>query len=55
MLPSLTREATWRLLRLGLKHLAALGEPSNVMVNRVLEIDDEGRCALHALPPTEGG
>lgn len=55
MLLSLTREATWRLLRLGLEHLAALGEPADVMVNRVLEIDAEGRCALHALPPKEGG
>ena len=51
VLPSLTREATWRLLRLGLEHLAALGEPADVMVNHVLEVDAEARCTLHALPP----
>lgn len=55
VLPSLTREATRRRLRLGLEHLAALGEPSDVMVNHVLEVDAEGRCTLHALPPAAGG
>ena len=50
VLPSLTREATWRRPRLGLEHLAALGEPADAMVNHVLEMDAEGRCSLYALP-----
>lgn len=54
VLPSLTREATWRLLRLGLEHLAALGEASDVMVNHVPEVDGEGRRALHALAAAGG-
>jgi hypothetical protein len=54
VLPSLTREATWRLLRLGLEHLAALGEASDVMVNHVPEVDGEWRRALHALAAAGG-
>ena len=42
ILPSVDREGTQRLLEVALAFVQQQGEPMNVMVNRVLEIDASG-------------
>ena len=51
VLPALSREETWRLLQAAIASLIERGEPSDVMVNRVLEVDERGVMTLHDLPP----
>ena len=51
VLPALSREETWRLLQAAIAYLCERGEPSDVMVNRVLEIDEHGVMTLYDLPP----
>ena len=51
VLPALSREETWRLLQVAIAFLIERGEPSDVMVNRVLEVDELGVMTLYDLPP----
>lgn len=50
LLPSIARDASLRLLTDAIAHLATLGEPSDVMVNHVLEVTEAGAFALSPLP-----
>jgi len=50
ILPSVSRERSFSLLVDGLAHLASQGEPSDVIVNHVLEIGKDGGFALSPLP-----
>ena len=51
VLPALSREETWRLLQAAISYLIERGEPSDLMVNRVLEVGGDGTMALYDLPP----
>jgi hypothetical protein len=46
ILPAIDREGTWRLLQAAIAFVEARGDPMNVMVNHVLEIDEAGRITL---------
>jgi predicted nuclease of predicted toxin-antitoxin system len=50
ILPSIDREGTWRLLQKAIAYLEALGDPADVTVNHVLEIDEAGAITLQSLP-----
>ncbi len=50
LLPSVTRDVSLRLLTDAIAHLATIGEPSDVMVNHVLEVTEAGAFALSPLP-----
>ena len=50
-LPSVPRARSLALLEAAIDFLEARGDPMDAMVNHVLEIDEEGRGMLHALPP----
>lgn len=50
VLSSVGRASSLRLLADAIKHLATLGEPSDVMVNHVLEVDEAGIFILSQLP-----
>lgn len=50
ILPSVNRDQSFRLLVEGIAHLASLGEPSDVIVNHVLEIGKDGSFTLSPLP-----
>jgi predicted nuclease of predicted toxin-antitoxin system len=50
ILPSIDREGTWRLLQGALVFLEGRGNPIDVMVNHVLEVDRAGMMTLSALP-----
>lgn len=52
ILPSLDREGTWALLQAALAFLESRGEPIDVMVNHVLEIEESGETTITALPPS---
>lgn len=55
LLPSVSRDLSFRLLIDTITHLALLGEPSDVTVNHVLEARDTGTCTLSSLPrPARG-
>ena len=49
ILPSIDREGTWRLLQTAMVYLEGLGNPSDVIVNHVLEIDEAGAITLQPL------
>jgi predicted nuclease of predicted toxin-antitoxin system len=51
ILPSLDREKTWSLLQAALAYIESRGEPMDVMVNHVLEVEESGEMTLAALPP----
>lgn len=50
ILPAIDREGTWTLLRTTLAFLEARGDPADVMVNHVLEVDEYGAITFVALP-----
>jgi predicted nuclease of predicted toxin-antitoxin system len=49
ILPPIAREGTWQLLLRVISHAEDLGNPADVMVNHVLEIDESGVISLKAL------
>ncbi len=51
VLPSVARDASLDLLVAALRHLAMLGDPSEVMIDHVLEVSKEGGFTLSALRP----
>jgi len=51
ILPAIDREGTWKLLQTALAFIKERGEPMDVMVNRVLEVDESGVMTLSLLPP----
>ena len=50
ILPSIDREGTWRLLEKAIAFLESHGNPADVIVNHVLEIDASGVVSLQPLP-----
>lgn len=50
ILPCLDRFAAKDLLKTAIAHLRTLGDPSNIMVNRVLEVEANGAFELYDLP-----
>lgn len=50
ILPSVSRDQSFCLLVEGIAHLTSHGEPSNVIVNHVLEIGRDGSFTLSPLP-----
>lgn len=52
VLPVLPREEAYGLLLQTIAFLAAKGDPMDVMVNHVLDVDRDGSCRLYPLPPT---
>lgn len=52
LLPSVARDPSLRLLLSAIAWLSALGDPSDVIVNHVLELNESGACTLSALPDT---
>jgi predicted nuclease of predicted toxin-antitoxin system len=49
ILPAIDREGTWRLLLEALAYLEDQGNPADMMVNHVLEVDESGAVALSPL------
>jgi hypothetical protein len=49
LLPAIDREGTWTLLRAALAFLEAQGNPADVMVNHVLEVDESGAITLFSM------
>lgn len=50
VLPCVGRQASLRLLEAAIAYLSALGDPDDVMVNHVLEVGENGECALAQMP-----
>lgn len=50
LLPSVSRDLSLQLLIDAIVHLASLGEPSDVIVNHVLEVSGTGAFTLSPLP-----
>ena len=50
LLPAVDREKSWRLLQEVIEFLTERGDPMQVMVNHVAEIDFSGRVTLSQLP-----
>ena len=50
ILPSIDREGTWRLLEKAIAFLESQGNPADVIVNHVVEIDASGAFSLQPLP-----
>jgi predicted nuclease of predicted toxin-antitoxin system len=50
LLPSVARDASLRLLTDAIAHLETIGEPSDAMVNHVLEVSEAGSFTLSAMP-----
>lgn len=50
ILPNLDRERTETLLRQAIDHLDGCGDAAVLMVNRVLEMDEEGNTHIYDLP-----
>lgn len=50
ILPCLGRVQAKALIKATIAHLATLGDPSNVMVNKVLEAGADGKMMLYDLP-----
>ena len=53
-LPSAPRARSLALLEAAIAFLQARGDPMDVMVNHVVEMDEKGRAVLYPLPPTSG-
>lgn len=52
MLPCAGRARAEALIRKAIAYLEMLGDPADVMVNRVLEIDRDGEIKMYDLPAT---
>lgn len=50
LLPSVGRDLSLRLLTDAIAYLSSLGEPSDMMVNHVLEVSEAGAFTLSPLP-----
>ena len=50
VLPSVGRDLSLRLLIDAINYLASEGDPSNIMVNHVLEVSETGALTLSPLP-----
>lgn len=50
LLPGVGRARAAALLDIALAHLGSLGDPQDVLVNHVLEVDEAGACTLYPLP-----
>ena len=50
VLPSVSRDHSLRLIDGAIVYLASLGDPPNLMVNHVLEVNDSGELTLSSLP-----
>jgi predicted nuclease of predicted toxin-antitoxin system len=50
ILPSIDREGTWRLLEAAIAYLEARGDPIDVMLNHVLEVETVDTMTLAPLP-----
>jgi predicted nuclease of predicted toxin-antitoxin system len=50
LLPALDRERTWRHLEIVLVHIRAQEDPDAYMVNRVIEVAEDGTIAVFLLP-----
>ncbi|UYN97225.1 MAG: DUF5615 family PIN-like protein [Enhydrobacter sp.] len=50
VLPSVARDLSLRLLMDAISHLESLGQPSDVIVNHVLEVTEAGELTLSPLP-----
>ena len=50
VLPCVDRHFAKKLIRSAVSRLEAMGNPADVMVNRVLEIDERGQIKIHELP-----
>jgi predicted nuclease of predicted toxin-antitoxin system len=50
ILPGLDRKRTWQLLQQVIEFLAARGDPMDVMVNHVVEIDISGLITMAPIP-----
>jgi predicted nuclease of predicted toxin-antitoxin system len=50
ILAALDREGTWLLLEAVIEYLEHCGEPADLMVNHVLEIDESGAIRFFPLP-----
>jgi predicted nuclease of predicted toxin-antitoxin system len=50
ILPAVDREGTWRLLQKVFDFLGSRGDPMQVMVNHVVEIDQSGSITITTLP-----
>lgn len=53
ILPNLDRHQTQALLRQAIDYLVGCGNPVDLMVNRVLEVSENGALRIEDLPPTE--
>jgi predicted nuclease of predicted toxin-antitoxin system len=51
ILPAIDREGTWKHLQAALAFIKQRGEPLDVMVNYVLEVDESGVMTISPLPP----
>lgn len=52
ILPCVDRHSAKQLIRTAVAHLGGMGNPDDVMVNRVLEIDEQGQIVIYDLPKT---
>lgn len=50
ILPCVDRHTAKQLIRTAVAHLGGMGSPGDVMVNRVLEIDEQGQIVIYDLP-----
>lgn len=51
VLPSIGREGTWMLLQTAIGFIEGRGDPTDAMVNHVLEVGESGGMAFLPLPP----
>jgi hypothetical protein len=50
LLPCVGRQTSEALIRKVIAYLEARGDPDDIMVNHVLEIDEQGQIEIYALP-----
>ncbi|MGE0119225.1 MAG: DUF5615 family PIN-like protein [Dongiaceae bacterium] len=54
-LPAVDRHEAYALILRATAYLTDIGDPMDVMVNHVLEVDHDGGCRLYPLPPAAAG
>jgi predicted nuclease of predicted toxin-antitoxin system len=50
ILPSIDRDGTWALLQAAISFVESLGDPTDVLVNHVLDVHESGRIEYLPLP-----
>jgi hypothetical protein len=50
ILPALDREGTWKLLQAAIAFIEKQGDPMDVMVNQVVEVDESSKITISPLP-----